>query len=184
MQKKDVESTLYKEAARVLCSPQADGYHVQSRLLLAIAAHGNGEHEQAQQILDHTITMALNLGMHTAKFATEHANGSPALEDMWRRTFWELFAVDTLFGVLHERVPRLQEVLTDVPLPGDEAMYLDHEMACLLFTRTSCPGATLTDGDSPSRLLRPVMLRRTLGTRTGPPEASTAFPPMPAGSRR
>lgn len=179
MQKKDAESALYREAARVLSSPQADGYHVQSRLLLAIAAHGNGEHERAQHILDHTITMALNLGMHTAKFAMEHSNGSPALEDMWRRTFWELFAVDTLFSVLHEQVPRLQDVLTDVPLPGDEAMHLDCEMAWLSFSEM---GQTwLTDKTISSRPLPQVMHRRTHGAKHGPSGTTTVSPPMPGG---
>ncbi|EED14818.1 hypothetical protein TSTA_042900 [Talaromyces stipitatus ATCC 10500] len=101
---------------------EQDGYQVQCMLLLSITAHAHGNFLEAIRLIKSTASLALNLGMHTQSFAVAHGHGSPMLEEMWRRCYWELFVVESLLCALVEESATLYEVGSDIPLPCDEGM--------------------------------------------------------------
>jgi hypothetical protein len=113
----------FKHAAYVAlsdCVP-ADGYRVQSLLLLALVFQGRGHDERACHTLRAAVELALALGMHESRFASQHAHDSHVLKEMWRRTYWELYVVET--AITPHSV--LFHTHSDVPLPGDDENYND-----------------------------------------------------------
>lgn len=109
-----------------------DGFQVQCMLLLSISAHAHGNFAYAMSIVRLATELALKLGMHRSCFATTHGQGSPVLEEMWRRTYWELFVVESLLSAQVEGTATLYEIKSDVPLPCDEEMpYTRTNEVCL-----------------------------------------------------
>ncbi|KAL1970415.1 hypothetical protein VTN77DRAFT_5576 [Rasamsonia byssochlamydoides] len=110
-----------------------NGFQVQRMLLLAITAHGHGEHERAHQLMQSAVDLALDLGMHRASFAVENSMQNPLVEEMWRRTYWELYVVDGMLAALREQTSfSLYHVQSDLALPCDEAVYDRAEVCCVL----------------------------------------------------
>jgi hypothetical protein len=121
-----VQETLKEDALSMLSSTRSarDGFQVQCMLMLAICAHAHGEEDRAYQILQLTIDLALDLGMHSDAFATAHGAGSCLLEEMWRRTYWELYVVEALLSALREQSTfSLFHIQSDVHLPCDDHLY-------------------------------------------------------------
>ncbi|KAH8704028.1 hypothetical protein BGW36DRAFT_444578 [Talaromyces proteolyticus] len=109
-----------------LSTTRRDGFQVQSMLLLAISVHAHGGHDdmdRAMEIIEQTISLALDLGMQDASFAVANGQGQPAIEEMWRRTYWELYVVDALLSALRQRNSLLYHTPSDVRLPCDETLY-------------------------------------------------------------
>jgi hypothetical protein len=122
----------FKEAAWEVLSETGEprnSFQVQSMLLLAITAHAHGESERSHRVMESAVGLALDLGMHRASFAIENSMQSPVVEEMWRRTYWELYVVDALIGSLREQNTfSLYHVQSDLTLPCDEAVYCKAEV--------------------------------------------------------
>ena len=99
-----------------------DGYKVQGLMLFGISLYARFEQEPAMVVVNQAIDLALDLGMNFHSFALKHGMGNSIVEETWRRTWWELYAMDgvlaTLSSVQHPF--RLQYVQTDMPLPSEE----------------------------------------------------------------
>jgi hypothetical protein len=93
-------------------------------LLLAIGMHANNDLKASMKFLRTASNLALELGMHRKKFATDHGEGVPILEESWRRTWWELYALDgMLAGVCPVHEFDLYNIESDVSLPCEESEY-------------------------------------------------------------
>lgn len=113
---------LETEAFSCLSCSEEDGYQVQCMILLSITAHAHGNFLDAIRIIKSATSLALKLGMNWHSFSVTHGYGSPLLEEMWRRCYWELFVVESLLCALIEESAELYGVVSDVPLPCDEGM--------------------------------------------------------------
>lgn len=103
--------------------PQS-GLSVQSLILLAISSHMSNNPTQAQAFIHTATDIALAIGLHRHEFATSHGNGSRAMVESWRRTWWELYILDTMFAGLNQTSNmQLKGVDSDVVLPCEESMY-------------------------------------------------------------
>ncbi|EEP76242.1 predicted protein [Uncinocarpus reesii 1704] len=71
------------------------GYHVQSLLLYIITLYGCNKIEKAAELMEKSIQIALGLGMQLEEFAVQHGEGDPVLEESWRRTWWQLYIIDS-----------------------------------------------------------------------------------------
>ena len=101
-----------------------NGFTVQSLILLAISSHMSNNPTQAQAFLATATDTAIAIGLHRHDFATRHGKENHALEESWRRTWWELFILDIMFAGLNQTSSmRLKCVDSDVLLPCEEAMY-------------------------------------------------------------
>ncbi|KAK8208488.1 hypothetical protein IWZ01DRAFT_343718 [Phyllosticta capitalensis] len=101
-----------------------DGFMVQALLLYAIGLKANDKADKADEVLTEAIDIALSIGMHEREFAARNGVGNRVMEESWRRTWWELFVCDGFFaGVSQKETFRLRDMITDVPLPCEEADY-------------------------------------------------------------
>lgn len=111
-------------------SPDAatdDPFWIQCMLLLAICEHAqNGENKT---FIEPAVSRALEMGMHDSSFPKRHGCGSPLLEEMWRRTYWELYVVDVLLSAPRQQGSLLYLMESDVSLPCDEALYNEAEVS-------------------------------------------------------
>lgn len=100
------------------------GFTVQALQLYAIAIHSCDEFEHARTILDRAIQIAVQINMQSSSFAAANGEGCAVLEESWRRTWWQLFVADGSFAAIrHCSAFSMNEILTDVHLPCEEAEY-------------------------------------------------------------
>ena len=103
-----------------------DGFKVQAMLILAIGLDGYTYQEKALQFLVEAQDIALELGMNRREFAVLNGSGLDALEESWRRTWWELFVVDGMIAGVHQKSSfRLNDIAAEVGLPCEEEQYLN-----------------------------------------------------------
>lgn len=122
-----LSSKLAEEARTSLYAPECpqDVSRVQGLLLLCIGIDGLTMQEQALETLQHTITLAMQLGMHTRDFATAHGHGSALHEESCRRTWWEIYLVDGLIAGTHQKsMFPTKDLACEVGLPCEESEYL------------------------------------------------------------
>lgn len=101
-----------------------NGLTVQSLILLAISSHMSNNPIKAQAFLHTAMDIALDIGLYRNDFSTSHGKGSHAMEESWRRTWWELYILDIMFAGLNQTSKmRLKDVDSDVLLPCEEEMY-------------------------------------------------------------
>ncbi|KAF4453423.1 hypothetical protein F53441_3882 [Fusarium austroafricanum] len=116
----------FQKAHQLIYEPRRrkDGFLVQALLLLLIGLDGQGQQEQARQILFGVERIATEIGLNTREFATIHGRGMPMMEESWRRTWWELFVVEGLIAGVHRSTDfQLFDVTSDVALPCEEHEY-------------------------------------------------------------
>lgn len=102
-----------------------DGFRVQAMLVFAIGLDGNTHQEKALQILTDAEDIALDIGMNKRSFAFLNSDGSPVLEESWRRTYWELFLIDGMIAGVHQKsFFRMKDIVADVLLPCEECEYI------------------------------------------------------------
>ncbi|KAG9239109.1 hypothetical protein BJ875DRAFT_243226 [Amylocarpus encephaloides] len=102
-----------------------DAFRVQAMLILAIGLDGYTYQEKALQILLDAEDLAMELGMNRRNFAFLNSNGSPIMEESWRRTWWELYLVDGLVAGVHQKSDfRMKDMPADVLLPCEEKEYV------------------------------------------------------------
>lgn len=102
-----------------------DGFRIQAMLILAIGLDGYTYQEKALQILTDAQNAAMDIGMNNRDFAFLNGNGSPVLEESWRRTWWELYLVDGMIAGVHQKSNfRMKDIAADVLLPCEEKEYI------------------------------------------------------------
>lgn len=101
------------------------GFTVQTLMLLALCLEWTGEGQRAGDTLQRAKDVALEIGMDRRSYAVEFGGGIPVVEESWRRTWWELYVVDSFFaGIRHWPTFSLWKLGADVRLPADEEHYL------------------------------------------------------------
>ncbi|UNI13301.1 hypothetical protein JDV02_000059 [Purpureocillium takamizusanense] len=107
------------------------GFSVQALMLFALVLEWSGDNERAEATLGLAKSMALAIHMNRKAFSIRHGQGNPVVEECWRRTWWDLYVIDALFaGIRHQPTFDLWSVDADVNLPGEEADYIDGNIAC------------------------------------------------------
>ncbi|KAL4779841.1 hypothetical protein BJX76DRAFT_351459 [Aspergillus varians] len=100
------------------------GFDLQAVVLFSIATYWGNEPQKAMELLDKAIAMALDLGLHTQKFAYTNGNNDPLLEECWRRTWWQIYMTDVHIAGSTSTFPfRTSKVEMTTDLPCDEADY-------------------------------------------------------------
>ena len=102
-----------------------DGYKVQGLMLFGMSLFARFEPEPALTVINQAIDLAVNLGMNSKTYATNHGMGTDVIEESWRRTWWDLFTIDGILASMNN-VPhtfRLQDIQNDLLLPSEENDY-------------------------------------------------------------
>lgn len=106
------------------------GFTVQALLLFALFQEWSGEGEGAASTLQDARDTALEIGMQFKNFFCEGCRRTEALEESWRRTWWELYVIDALFaGVRHLTTFPLWKIDMSTYLPNDDKIYRDEVSA-------------------------------------------------------
>jgi hypothetical protein len=101
-----------------------DAFSVQCLLINSIALYWCGEEQSSREEMDLAISIALSTSMQSSTFASTHGMGIPALEESWRRTWWQLCIVDAYYAaMLHSISPLLIRSDITTELPCEEAEY-------------------------------------------------------------
>ncbi|TXB98596.1 hypothetical protein FocTR4_00012787 [Fusarium oxysporum f. sp. cubense] len=128
----------FQEAHQLIYEPRRrkDGFLVQALLLLLIGLDGQGQQDQARQILSGLERISVDIGLNTRSYATTYGRGIPMMEESWRRTWWELFIVDGLIAGVHRSTNFLLfDVASDVALPCEEYEYLSGDIPEPMYLR-------------------------------------------------
>lgn len=111
------------DLARTRSGPPSP-YYIQALMLYSIAVYWCNEPERGRKLLDEAICGALDLGMHTAKFAIENGQGDPVLEESWRRTWWSTYITDAhIAGSTHTFPTQTGRIHISTELPCEEHLY-------------------------------------------------------------
>ncbi|RDW72718.1 fungal specific transcription factor domain-containing protein [Aspergillus mulundensis] len=110
--------------ASIGTSTPITGFDVQAVLLLSIAVYWANEPDKALSLLDKTIAVALELGMHRQYYAYANGNNDPLVEECWRRTWWQVYMTDAHIAGSTSTFPfRTSGIEMSCDLPCDEAEY-------------------------------------------------------------
>jgi hypothetical protein len=104
------------------------GFKVQGMLCLAIVfMAGRLERALGMRLLHEAIDIAVTVGLHRRTYAANRPADHPLHAESWRRTYWDLYVVDTLLSALDgsNYTSRLQDVAADLPLPGHDDDYIN-----------------------------------------------------------
>lgn len=125
--------------------PVQDAFSVQSLLLNSIALYWCGQEESSREEMDHAISIALAISMHSCTFATAHGLGNPILEESWRRTWWQLCIVDAYYAaMLHQTSPLMCRPDVTTELPCEETEY-EAGVSLQLYLELSLTATMITD---------------------------------------
>lgn len=99
---------------------------VQTLLLYVLLLHSRYEPMEATACMSRAVEMAISLGMHTAEFAANQAQGDALYEESLRRTWWELYITDGYLAALHRNTSfRSNTVASTTLLPCEESAYAE-----------------------------------------------------------
>ncbi|KIW92103.1 uncharacterized protein Z519_07087 [Cladophialophora bantiana CBS 173.52] len=105
-----------------------DGFKVQSLILLALSEYANNNRAIACSRLNLAVDLALLTGMNRMQSATAPDLETPAiLDEMWNRTWWELYFIAGLFSASGSTSSwmRMSLAPVDRPLPGHCREYIE-----------------------------------------------------------
>ncbi|KAF2443935.1 nicotinate-nucleotide diphosphorylase [Karstenula rhodostoma CBS 690.94] len=121
------QSELHYEVAEKALGPEnlpRTPWNVQALMILATAQLHTDRMRESRRSLDTATSIALELCMNTKEFAVVYGEGSPVLEESWRRTYHFLVLTDQHFSII---VNNPMCALMDVPnladLPCDDEFY-------------------------------------------------------------
>ncbi|KAK2594458.1 hypothetical protein QQS21_007804 [Conoideocrella luteorostrata] len=129
---RDAASPEYRAAVEVAITKGLphNGFSVQCLLLFAGALEWSGEQDKAASVLRDTKSMALGIKMNSQSFASKNGQRWAILEDSWRRTWWELYIIDSIFaGIRHLPTFDLWNEEGDVDLPCEEMDYVKGDIS-------------------------------------------------------
>lgn len=129
---KEVSTDIYRDALNQTIdsgSYMRDGFSVQALLLFSIGLHANNEVPRAAQIFGIAQNLTLDLRMHLMDFAIMTGNNDPYMEESWRRTWWSMYCANGMMTAVNPGVQfRLKDVVTNVPLPCEDAQYFSGQI--------------------------------------------------------
>jgi len=149
-----------------------DGHKVQSMLLLSMAFFARFEAPQGIEALQAAISLALRLGMNRKTYGSFNSRGNEVIEESWRRTWWNLYAVDGLVSAIDGLgwVSMLRDVTSDVPLPCECSDYMEcrpslsnksfYDLQNRVFDDTNYPWSSFAYEVEAVRLMHNVMQSR------------------------
>lgn len=98
----------------------------QAYLLLSILLHARCMPEGARECIGYAIETCLELGLHRREFSNVMEMQSPVHAESARRTWWEIFVVDTLLATVQAGgVLQFTLETPDLPLPCEDCDYVD-----------------------------------------------------------
>lgn len=109
-----------------LFSPTAgrNRFVVQALVLLGVVQRAQDRNDLAYETFGQALDIAMELGMNQASFARENSEGSPVIEEMWRRVWWELYINDAMLAATRQDgYSRMQAIEMDAGLPCEESSY-------------------------------------------------------------
>lgn len=110
----------------------------QAYLLLSIILHASEQPQGARECIAQAIHCSLEIGLHCRKFSDALEMQCPFRAESARRTWWEIFIIDTLLAAVQvEGALQYTSEVPDVPLPCEEDKYHDGRL----------PGAIMTVSD-------------------------------------
>jgi hypothetical protein len=122
-----VPTPMYKEALDRLIDNgnyPRNAWSVQALLLFSIALHAHNEVLRSAQIFVLAQNLTLEIGLHRMEYALINGESDAQLEESWRRTWWGMFTANGMMTAVNPGVQfRLKDVVTDVPLPCENAQY-------------------------------------------------------------
>ncbi len=66
----------------------------------------------------------MNLAMFRRQFAIENGEGCPALQESWRRTWWQIYIVDCFYAAIQRNISfPTRDITATVDLPCEESEY-------------------------------------------------------------
>lgn len=96
----------------------------QAQLLYSIVLFWSGDRLQSRDFLNDAIEIATNLGMSHQAFADTHSDGDPVLAESWRRTWWQIYIVDSNYAAIRRDTEfPTRDVPVTVDLPCEEKQY-------------------------------------------------------------
>ncbi|GAB1210327.1 hypothetical protein APSETT445_009118 [Aspergillus pseudonomiae] len=99
---------------------------VQALLLLSIIMHARTQPREAKECLGQAIALSLDLGLHCREFSDAMEVQNPVGAESARRTWWEIFIIDTLLAAVQvEGALQLTIETPDLPLPCEMDEYQD-----------------------------------------------------------
>ncbi|KAJ4172497.1 hypothetical protein NW754_002697 [Fusarium falciforme] len=113
-----------KAATELSSSTDKSACMVQAWLIYAIVLFSRGDLTEAQDAFSHCTTIAFDIGLHRADYASsQHPERSIEAESL-RRTWWELFITDVIMALPQKTISfRCSAVCPEVPLPCEESLY-------------------------------------------------------------
>lgn len=120
---------LAKSAAQAITSARirpgpTSPYYIQALNLYAIVVYWCEDRWKGRELLDEAIREALSVDMHRVKFASQHGQGDPVLEESWRRTWWQIYITDAhIAGSIHSYPTQTGAVQVTTHLPCEEQQY-------------------------------------------------------------
>ncbi|KAM0424319.1 hypothetical protein ACHAPT_010465 [Fusarium lateritium] len=113
-----------KVSAELSSSADKSPCMVQAWLIYSIVLFSRGDLAEAQDAFSRCTTMAFDIGLHRADYASsQHPERSIEAESL-RRTWWELFITDVLMALPQKTISfRCSAVCPQVPLPCEESLY-------------------------------------------------------------
>ncbi|EFY94996.1 Zn(2)-Cys(6) zinc finger domain protein [Metarhizium robertsii] len=96
----------------------------QAQLLYSIVLFWSSDRPQSQTHLDDAIDAATLLGMSRQEFADAHSDGDAVLAESWRRTWWQLYIVDSHYAAIRRDTEfRTRDIPATADLPCEEQEY-------------------------------------------------------------
>ncbi|ODH52373.1 hypothetical protein GX48_01436 [Paracoccidioides brasiliensis] len=121
----EVSTDAYKlAAAKALESdPEWSYQKVQALLIFATVLHARNDREEAISSFSIAVTLAIELGMHRKSFVETLAGHNFVREESLRRTWWELYMTDVMFGAFDHCTMKIGNLTMDVRLPSEDVSY-------------------------------------------------------------
>jgi hypothetical protein len=99
-------------------------FNVQALMIFASAQLHTDRTRESRRSLDIATSIALELCMNTREFAVAYGEGSPVLEESWRRTYYFLALTDQHFSIIvNNPIYALMNVPNLADLPCDDEFY-------------------------------------------------------------
>ncbi|PGH06288.1 hypothetical protein GX51_02485 [Blastomyces parvus] len=96
---------------------------VQALVLFATVLHARNDREEAISYFPIAVSLAVELGMHRKSMAEALAGGNFVREESIRRTWWEIYMIDVMFGAFDHCPLNIGNLTMDVHFPSEEASY-------------------------------------------------------------
>ncbi|PGH11180.1 hypothetical protein AJ79_05022 [Helicocarpus griseus UAMH5409] len=120
-----VSTDAYKAlAAKAIENDTEPSYQkVQALLLYATVLHARNDREEAIDSFITASTLAVELGMHRKSCVETLAGRNFVREETLRRTWWELYMTDVMFGAFDHCPMKFGNLAMDVQLPSEDISY-------------------------------------------------------------